>query len=202
MIEDDIIRRAKTAISRFDSLRIVGAGWSGNSRQGFQFNPESGLAGAAKGTTPTPPPPTGCHGITTCTAGFTFAYEDSATFPRGHFFSGMGTVTLDVADCSGTDSQSVLVTVTEEGEFGTFDCDPQVGVLLSVSATYDSMSALWTVTAEVFLLDHSTVCPSGGWPVNSIISDINDTLTDSGGTLPLVPGTSPPLTGNVTFTFS
>lgn len=56
MNEEEIVRRAQTAIKRFDSLRIVGVGWSGNSRQGFQFNPESGLAGAAPnggGTTPT-----------------------------------------------------------------------------------------------------------------------------------------------------
>ncbi len=58
MTEEEIVRRAGEAIKRFDSLRIVGVGWSGNSRLGFAFNPESGLAGAAGGTPP-PTPVTG-----------------------------------------------------------------------------------------------------------------------------------------------
>lgn len=59
MTEEEIVRRAGEAIKRFDALRIVGVGWSGDSRLGFQFNPESGLAGAASGGPPPPPQPTG-----------------------------------------------------------------------------------------------------------------------------------------------
>ena len=52
MTEQEIIQKTQTLIKRLDSLRISGPGWSGNSREGFQFNPASGIAGAAGGTPP------------------------------------------------------------------------------------------------------------------------------------------------------
>lgn len=97
MNEEEIVRRAQTAINRFDSLQIVGAGWTGNSRQGFQFNPESGRAGfAGGGATPTPTTSGAC-----CpTEGDCFVATQSICEAGGGTYQGDDT-TCDPDPCAG-----------------------------------------------------------------------------------------------------
>lgn len=58
MNEEELIQRTRTLIRKWDNVRIVGAGWSGDARRGFQFNPVQ-ASFSPSGTTPPPPTPSG-----------------------------------------------------------------------------------------------------------------------------------------------
>lgn len=57
MNEEELIRETRKLIGRWDNVRIVGLGWSGGTREGFQFNPTDVRTGGG-GLFPPPPPPT------------------------------------------------------------------------------------------------------------------------------------------------
>ena len=57
MDETSLIIRAKRLIKRLDNMRIVGSGWSGNARTGFQFISIGTGTGAEPETTGGGPPP-------------------------------------------------------------------------------------------------------------------------------------------------
>src|SRR5215472_6877056 len=57
----ELLQRISELIKSFDNLRVVGEGWSGNSREGFLFDADAGGAGGGTmfggNVTITPPPP-------------------------------------------------------------------------------------------------------------------------------------------------
>jgi hypothetical protein len=55
--EEELIQKTRELIGSWDNVRIVGLGWSGDPRRGFQFNPTDVRTGGG-GSGGTPPPPT------------------------------------------------------------------------------------------------------------------------------------------------
>lgn len=53
MTEEELIERTRTIIQKWDNIRIVGQGWAGDTRRGFQFNPIRTSTGT--GITPVTP---------------------------------------------------------------------------------------------------------------------------------------------------
>jgi hypothetical protein len=53
--EEELIRETRELIRRWDNVRVVGLGWSGDPRRGFQFNPTDVRTGGGGSTTPIPP---------------------------------------------------------------------------------------------------------------------------------------------------
>lgn len=62
-MSQEIIERTQQLIRRFDGIKIVGAGWSGNARLGFSFDAmEPGAGGGASGGEGEPPTGACCIG--------------------------------------------------------------------------------------------------------------------------------------------
>lgn len=53
MTEEELIQRTRTLIRKWDNVRIVGQGWAGDTRRGFQFNPIPTSTGAGGSGPPT-----------------------------------------------------------------------------------------------------------------------------------------------------
>lgn len=96
MNEEELIQKTRKLISRWDNVRVVGLGWSGDPRRGFQFNPTDVRTGGG-GSGGTPPPPT-TSGACCPTEGDCFISTQTICEDGGGTYQGDGT-TCDPDPC-------------------------------------------------------------------------------------------------------
>ena len=138
MDEQALISRVKALIQRFDNLRIVGEGWSGSARQGFQFNPGPAILAALGGGTPPPPATGACCVDEVCSittvggcmnSGGTYQGDDTTCDPNPCTTPATGAC-CDGEDCSITTEEDC----TGEYQGDDTTCDPNPCELPSCGA--------------------------------------------------------------------